>query len=72
MNEITQRLMDKTGLSEEQATNAVDTVLQFLKEKLPSPLSSQLDNVTDGASGIGDKLGGIGASLGGMFGSKQS
>lgn len=73
MNEIIQRLIDKTGLSEDQATNAVDTVMQFLKEKLPAPLASQLDSLTsgNGASDIGGKLGGIGASLGGMFGNKQ-
>jgi hypothetical protein len=78
MNEMIQRLIEKTGLSEEQATTAADTVLQFLKEKLPSPLASQLDSLSDGANGrsgmsggMSDKLGGIGGKLGSMFGNKQ-
>lgn len=72
MNEMTQRLIDKTGLSEDQANNAVNTVLQFLHEKLPEPVASQIDNLASGEGNIGDKLGGIGSRLGGMFGSKGS
>lgn len=71
MNEIIQRLMDKTGLPEDKASAAVDTVVSFLKEKLPSPIAAQLDSLmAGGASGIADKLGGITQSVGGMFGKK--
>lgn len=71
MNEIIQRLIDRTGLPEDKAATPVDTVIGFLKEKLPSPVASQIDSVMGGESGIGDKLGGMGASLGGMFGRKE-
>ncbi|MGZ3237350.1 MAG: hypothetical protein ACXU8A_08235 [Burkholderiaceae bacterium] len=73
MNELIQRLIDKTGLSEDQATTAVNTVVQFLKEKLPAPLASQLDNFMDGSGnpGMADKLSSVGASLGGLFGKKD-
>jgi hypothetical protein len=71
MNEIIQRLMDKTGLPEDKASAAVDTVVSFLKEKLPSPIAAQLDSLmAGGASGVTDKLGGITQSIGGMFGKK--
>ena len=71
MNEIMQRLMDKTGLPEDKAQAALDTVVGFLKEKLPGPVSSQIDSLmAGGASGMSDKLGGLAKGLGGMFGKK--
>lgn len=71
MNEIIQRLIDKTGLPEDKAAVAVETVIGFLKEKLPPSMGSQIDGLVSGEGGAMDKLGGIGASLGGMFGRKE-
>lgn len=73
MNEVIQRLIEKTGLPEDKAAMAVQTVIGFLKEKLPGPLAAQIDSIVDGQSGGGamDKLGGLGAHLGGMFGNKE-
>ncbi len=70
MNEIVQPLVKKTGLSEEKAAMAVDVVLGYLKEKLPSPLGTQIDNLMVGGEGMTDKLGGIISGLGGMLGRK--
>jgi hypothetical protein len=71
MNEIIQRLIERTGLPEDKAAAAVDTVIGFLKEKLPAPVASQIDGLMSGESGMADKLGGMGANLGGMFGGKE-
>lgn len=71
MNEIIQRLIERTGLPEEKAAVAVDTVIGFLKEKLPPSLGSQIDGLMGGESGGRDTLGGIGSSLSGMFGKKD-
>ncbi|MGE5650386.1 hypothetical protein [Noviherbaspirillum sp. UKPF54] len=71
MHEIIQRLIAKTGLPEDQAAIAVETVIGFLKEKLPPSIGLQLDSLAGGESGVMDKLGGMGASLGGMFGKKE-
>jgi len=71
MNEIIQRLIERTGLPEDKASAAVETVVGFLKEKLPAPVASQIDSLMSGGSGMTDKLGGLGASLGGMFGRKE-
>ena len=38
----------KVGISAEQAEQAVNTVLGFLKDKLPEPIAGQLDNVVGG------------------------
>jgi hypothetical protein len=71
MNEIIQRLIDKTGLPEDKAAAAVDTVVGFLKEKLPSPVASQIDNLMGGGGDGAGQSGGIGARIGSMFGGKQ-
>ena len=66
MNELVQRLIDKAGLSEDQAASAVQAVAGFLKERLPAPVAAQVDNVLGG--GGAEATSGVGASLGGMFG----
>jgi len=71
MNEIIQRLIDKTGLPEDKAAAAVETVVGFLKEKLPSPVASQIDSLMGMGAGATDQLGGMGARLGSMFGGKE-
>lgn len=71
MNEVIQRLIERTGLPEAQAAAAVEVVIGFIKEKMPPAIGSQIDGLVSGESGAMDKLGGIGASLGGMFGRKE-
>ncbi|HEY4542426.1 MAG TPA: hypothetical protein VIG66_08645 [Noviherbaspirillum sp.] len=71
MNEMIQRVIERTGLPEDKAAAAVQTVLGFLKEKLPAPVAAQLDSVAGGDAGnAGEKSGGLGASLGGMLGGR--
>ncbi len=76
MNELIQRLIDRTGLPEEKAMMAADTVLGFLKEKLPGPVGAQIDGLMNGGGSGGndgsfaDKAASMGSNLGGMFGGK--
>jgi hypothetical protein len=68
MDELIKRITEKTGISEDQARSAVNTVSGFLKEKLPAPLAGQVDNVLSGAGGMTDKLGDAASKVGGIFG----
>ena len=69
MDELIKRITEKTGISEDQARSAVNTVAGFLKEKLPAPLAGQVDNVLSGAGGgMTDKLGDVAGKVGGIFG----
>ena len=68
MNELIQRLMDKAGLSQEQAASAMQIVLGLVKEKLPAPVAMQVESILAGGAEGGTALGGMGAALGGMFG----
>jgi hypothetical protein len=50
MDELVKLVAQKTGLPEDQAKVAVETVVGFLKQKLPAPIASQIDGVLGGSS----------------------
>jgi hypothetical protein len=50
MNELIKQLREKTGLNEDQAKRAAETVIHFLKERVPA-ISGQLDSVISGSAG---------------------
>lgn len=54
MNELVQQLTQRVGIPEDKARMAVDTVLSFLKNKVPG-LGSQLDAFTQGGQNIAGK-----------------
>jgi hypothetical protein len=51
--ELVRMVADKTGLSEDKARTAAESVIGYLKNKLPAGVSSQLDSVAAGGSGAG-------------------
>ncbi|MGH7313514.1 MAG: hypothetical protein ACREJV_10095 [Candidatus Rokuibacteriota bacterium] len=59
-------VVQRTGLSEDKARAAVDTVVGFLKERAPAGLSGQIDSLVSGGG-----EGGIASRVGGMFGTKK-
>ncbi len=67
MEELIKRVSERAGITEDQARTAVETVAEFLKEKVPAPYSSYIDSFMGGGGGKGSGLGSI---LGGMFGNK--
>lgn len=76
MDDLIKQVSQRTGLSEDKAKTAVDTVVNFLKDKLPSPIAGQIDNALSGAGGaianaggaVADKAGDL---LGGIMGKKN-
>lgn len=69
--ELVRMVAEKTGLSEDKARAAAETVIGYLKSNLPSGVSSQLDSVT-GGSGTADlghlgNLGRIAEGVGSKF-----
>ncbi len=80
MDELVTLLTQRTGLPPDKARQAIDTVLGYVKGRLPAPLASQLDAFL-GESGSGSagaagasptgaegELGGIAKELGGFLG----
>jgi uncharacterized protein (DUF2267 family) len=69
MDELVKLVSKKVGISENQAKQAVETVMGFLKDKLPAPIASQVETVLSGGE-IPD-VGGLGKKLGGILGKKK-
>jgi hypothetical protein len=81
MDELIKSVVQRTGIGEDKARMAVDTVIGFLKGRLPAPIASQLDGVLGAGGGAAGGAGAGGAAnvagdlmdkakggLGGMFG----
>ena len=64
MDELVKLVSVKTGLSEEMSKVAVETVINYLKDKLPAPLATQLDAVLGDDGGA---AGGIANLAKGLF-----
>lgn len=71
MDELINQVAQRTGLAPDMARTAVDTVLGFLKSRLPAPIASQLDNALSGsgagagAGGMANAVKGLGSKFGG-------
>lgn len=69
MNEVVKMVADRIGVGDDKAKMAVETVVGYLKDKLPQPIAGQIDNVIGGGgSGSG---GGLSGSLGDMMGGSR-
>ncbi len=67
MENLIKMVSEKTGISEAQATTAVQTVMTFLKDKMPAGIGTQVESFIKGRS-ISDVADGIKEKIGGMFG----
>lgn len=77
MDQLIKQVSERAGISEAQAKTAVESVVGFLKERLPSPIAGQVDNVLNssalgsGIDAVSDRAGDVLGGLGGMFGKKE-
>jgi len=75
LDELVNRVAERTGLSQEQARTAAETVIGFLKERLPASVGGALDGAVQGgensSSGMTDQAQGMLGNLGGMFGGNK-
>jgi len=69
VDELVKLVSEKTGLSEDMAQQAVEVVIDYLKEKLPTPIAGQIDSFLggEGSGGLGNMAQGL---AGGLFGKK--
>ena len=74
MDELIELVVKKTGIPASTAKVAVETVVNFLKDKLPEPLAGQVEGLLEGGDfnldSLGDlgELGDLAKGLGGLFG----
>ena len=78
MDELINLVVQKTGISQEDARKAVEVIVTELKSKLPGPIASHLDSfISGGTSGGMNTLAGeagemLKGKLGGLFGGSGS
>ena len=80
MDELIKTIQDKTGLPVDKAQDVIETVINYVADKLPTPIAGQVKGLldgndeggADGGDGDGglmdkakDALGGLGGLLGG-------
>ena len=75
MDKLIQLIVDKTGISPENARTAITTVLDSLKDKLPAGVGEKVtaliqDKDGDGDVDVQDIIGNVKDTLGGLFGKK--
>ena len=58
MDELIKLAVKKTGVSEEIAKQIIEIVVDFIKDRLPGPLTSQVDGALEGG-GLSNALGGL-------------
>lgn len=68
MEALINKVMEKTGLSADQAKGAVESVMEFVKGKLPEGLANKVDSMFGGAEGEKIEFGGMLDSIMGMLG----
>jgi hypothetical protein len=61
MKELINTIVQKTGISQENAQKSVQVTLGFLKTKLPTPLAGQLDSFLNAGTSSGVKAVAVGA-----------
>jgi hypothetical protein len=68
MENIIKLVSEKTGISESQAKTAVETVVSFLKDKMPGGIGAQVESFINGGAGsLGDIATGLKDKVGGVF-----
>ena len=75
MEELIRQVTERTGITDAQARTAIDTVMGYMRDKLPASMSGTLDGVLGGganvAGGVADTAQNVLGGLGGMFGKKE-
>lgn len=57
MDQLVQMVKERANLDDDQARTAVDTVVGFLKDRLPDPIAGQIDGVISGSGSPMDRVG---------------
>lgn len=75
MDFLAKQLSEKVGITEEQAEQAIEFVLEFVKKKLPDQFAGVIDHLLDddeeGGSDTDFGLDDAANLLGGLFGKKK-
>ena len=63
MDELIKQITQKTGISADQARQAITVMVDYLKKHLPAPVAAQIDGILSGG-GLPDLSKGLGGIIG--------
>lgn len=69
MEELIKLVSQKAGIPDDKAKLAIQTVLDFLTDKLPAPIAGQIKSFLGGSRNP-EPVGDVAENLGGLFGLK--
>ena len=64
MDRLIKMVQERANVDEGQAQTAIDTVVGFLKDRLPDPIAGQIDGVMSGSGEAGSPMDKVGSILG--------
>lgn len=68
MEALIRSITEKTGISKDQASTAINTVVSFLKDKMPAGMGSQVESFLGGSgTATGGREDTIKSKMGGLF-----
>ncbi len=70
MNELVNLVVSKTGIPQATAQTAVNTVIDYLKKKLPAPVGAQIDAFLANPGAV-QQAEGMASKVSSMFGKKK-
>jgi hypothetical protein len=72
MQELIQRIVERAGIPEESATQAMNVVIEYVKQHAPAPLAAQLETYLGGDTATASSaVGGVTGAVGGLFGKRD-
>lgn len=74
MDELVKLLAEKTGLPEDKARMAAETVIGFLMQRLPATVGEQLNSILSApaSAGFAEKVKGMSETVAALFTKKAS
>ena len=71
MDELINLVSQRTGIAPDKAQIAIQTVVGFLKERLPAPIAAEVDAFMSGnGGGMTGDIGSLAKGIEGMFGNR--
>ncbi|HEY1404356.1 MAG TPA: hypothetical protein VGB05_09540 [Pyrinomonadaceae bacterium] len=75
MEELIRQVTERTGITEAQARTAIDTVMGYMRDRLPASVSGTIDGALGGgasvAGGVADTAQNVLGGIGGILGKKD-
>jgi uncharacterized protein (DUF2267 family) len=64
VDQLIQKVRERANIDDDQARTAVNTVVDFLKDRLPEPIGGQIESALGGSEAGGSPMDQVGSMFG--------